>query len=436
MTIILLLILTYAYSAKSLELLIINIFVVVVVWLLGEMRKGEVYIEIFKGVNYVIFLLIPSIEYMLSIDRFAYLGLNDSVRIEATIYLLIFNLSCLFFELVKNKKKNQRSFVAINEKSILASPTILIAICLFCLLSTLYIYDFNLEAIVLRGGGRGEVEIGLEGLWFSIFNNVVRPMPLLVLIFIVHYQIKVSKVVLFAILTIGVLGLSPFSSARYLTGAIYLTLLYVIINRKSDRLKITAENIVLILLGPFLLFDLARTAGDGGLANFDYWNLLNVGHFDAFGNAIASINNVEKSWGYGVLGAVLFFVPRSIWESKPVGTGYGMMEGFGEQFKNISMPYFIEGYHNFDVMGLVVFAMIFVMVFQKLKNRVDLVLDQRKPSIYYVTLSFHIVFLFRGDLNNGVSYGVALIIACIAAENVLKLCGVKFERIRYRIVNV
>ena len=54
---------------------------------------------------------------------------------------------------------------------------------------------------------------------------------------------------------------------------------------------------------------------------------------------------------------MLFFVPRNYWLDKPVGSGYEMANHLNYTFNNISMPFLGEGYVNFGVFGVTIFAM-------------------------------------------------------------------------------
>jgi hypothetical protein len=93
---------------------------------------------------------------------------------------------------------------------------------------------------------------------------------------------------------------------------------------------------------------------------FDTFNTLN---YDAFANLMATVDYVSKndfSFGYQLLSAFLFFIPRSIWPSKPISTGElvgnYLMDDYGFKFNNLSNPMVSEGYINFGLFGVFLMA--------------------------------------------------------------------------------
>jgi len=139
-------------------------------------------------------------------------------------------------------------------------------------------------------------------------------------------------------------------------------------------------------------------------------------HFDAYENFASAVEGNFISHGEQLLGSLLFFVPRLIWSDKPVGSGYEMASQFGYQFKNISMPFLGEGYVNFGIVGVVLFAVLIGYSMAKL----DSVFGSRvrangkvnySTAIYYFMIGA-IFFLLRGDLMSSVAYiSAGLIVA-------------------------
>ena len=57
-----------------------------------------------------------------------------------------------------------------------------------------------------------------------------------------------------------------------------------------------------------------------------------------------------------VLGPFLFFIPRSIWDSKPRDTGAEIANQLGLSFQNLSAPWVLEAYANVRLLGLIVIS--------------------------------------------------------------------------------
>ena len=86
-------------------------------------------------------------------------------------------------------------------------------------------------------------------------------------------------------------------------------------------------------------------------------------HYDAFSNVLATLEYVEIngiSFGYQLLGVILFFIPRSIWVSKPTSTGEligeYLMNTTPRDYSNLSNAIVSEGYINLGIIGVVLFG--------------------------------------------------------------------------------
>ena len=150
------------------------------------------------------------------------------------------------------------------------------------------------------------------------------------------------------------------------------------------------------------------------LSNFNTIN------FDAYANFLATIENVSEygySFGEQLSSAFFFFIPRSIWDTKPLTSGQYvgdyLIEKHNFWFNNISNPFVSEAYLNFGIFGIVIFAIIFGFFFSKalqlLKSE-----DYLKKIVAFF-MAIHMVYFLRGDFTNGfsqlvlVSFGIYVI---------------------------
>lgn len=128
-----------------------------------------------------------------------------------------------------------------------------------------------------------------------------------------------------------------------------------------------------------------------------------AGHYDAHQMFISVQNYVQKfgiTWGRQLLGALLFFVPRAIWTTKPVGTGHTVIAALEQfSFTNVSAPMVAEGYINFGTVGVMVFAVILGMLVREVDRRYW---ANRDPlslvRMLYPFAMFQFFFLLRGDM--------------------------------------
>jgi hypothetical protein len=135
--------------------------------------------------------------------------------------------------------------------------------------------------------------------------------------------------------------------------------------------------------------------------------------FDAYVN-LALINKLIDfegvTYGRQLLGALLFWVPRSFWTDKPFGSGWYMAETLGLPFRNISAPLPAEALINFGLFGLPFVAMLFGALIYRTDHHYFLGQNGRPPQRFQIIDCIYpfwlglVVFITRGDLLNGFAY--------------------------------
>lgn len=137
-----------------------------------------------------------------------------------------------------------------------------------------------------------------------------------------------------------------------------------------------------------------------------------AGHYDAYTTLSLTIDHVKESgvtYGRQLLGVLLFFIPRSLWPNKPIGSGAYMAESIGT-FSNISCPLPGEGYINFGLIGLIIFGILFGYAAKKID---DLYWQSELYSLrietLYPILLFMFFFMCRGDLLSSFAYLCAFV---------------------------
>ena len=151
-----------------------------------------------------------------------------------------------------------------------------------------------------------------------------------------------------------------------------------------------------------------------------------TGDYDAHQMFISIQRWVEKDGfqnGWQLLGALLFFVPRSVWPSKPLGTGRSAFVATKQHwFKNVSAPLVSEAWVNFGVVGIIVFGILLGYVTKYVDNRYWLNKDEcGMIRVIYPSLMLMFFFVQRGDLLATGSYLVAqLFIGILVHKFVVK----------------
>lgn len=136
------------------------------------------------------------------------------------------------------------------------------------------------------------------------------------------------------------------------------------------------------------------------------------GHFDSHQMFISVARYVEQfglSWGKQLLGALLFFVPRSVWPGKPEGTGHTAIVALDQfYFSNVSANLATEGYVNFGVLGVVLFACAVGILTRRFdefywRQRQDS-RENKLGDILYPFTMFMFFFMMRGDMMSSWAY--------------------------------
>lgn len=149
--------------------------------------------------------------------------------------------------------------------------------------------------------------------------------------------------------------------------------------------------------------------------------------YDAYRMLVSSLRFVKKegcTWGYQALGALLFFVPRSIWPTKPVGSGSVLIrKEFGNDFfSNVSCPLVAEGYINFGLVGVVLFGLLLGLFIQKTDDMYwENDRDFKNAFSPYYFLVFQMFFLLRGDLLSGFAYTLAFVATGFVLKKISKI---------------
>ena len=273
-----------------------------------------------------------------------------------------------------------------------------------------------------------------------LWKKFLFMVPLAGIVLCYQYHKKINKIrsnyiniifffVLFLILLLWFKN--PLIEKRNALGPIYLSLVFLFspVFFNSNLKMLSFLFFVMIIL-----FPLSSIITHSNLTLLEIYNApsllmshINVGiisdsfntlNYDAFSNIMASIDFVNKSgfsYGYQLLGSLLFFFPRSIWVSKPLSSGQlvgdHLINDYGFNFANLSNPLISESFINFGVLG-VFFTAITLSFFLNIMIRW---LNSNQPLKKFMAFYFamHLIFLLRGDFTNGFAYFIGPLLAIV-----------------------
>ena len=253
---------------------------------------------------------------------------------------------------------------------------------------------------------------------YLLYSKFIRPMPIILLVIFIYYlkknsplfnseQKMVNSFVLCILILISIFLVSPTGIARWQTATLYIPFL-IIFTKLWDKPYMMQTSLIggLFIVFPFL--DKFRSWDGYDTFNFKIdWSWLKESHFDAYQNFVRTIEVDFVTYGSQLKGALLFFIPRSIWEDKPIGSGSSLAHKMDYVFAGISMPFIGEGYVNFGLMGSLIF-MLFLGILLGNLDRVAWNLKRLNKDclfLYYYYFLFGLVFfLMRGDLINSITF--------------------------------
>ena len=224
----------------------------------------------------------------------------------------------------------------------------------------------------------------------------------------------------------------PLTMTRFLEAAIVIN--YICLTLRRQRMTSLWLLLVFwlgfIVAMPFLnLFRLSSVQGAdyGSLKQQTLQSVVTGGDFDAYMMMVATVSFGQKpdsiTMGRQLVGNVLFFVPRNMWPDKPGGSGTLAVQNTVLNFYNLSEPLPAEGYVNFGVLGVMLFAGGFSWILGGLDKRywTDMAwADRMRPNLLAITyplLVGLVIFIMRGSLLASFAYSMGLVGACWISLN-------------------
>jgi len=254
----------------------------------------------------------------------------------------------------------------------------------------------------------------------TIISSVIQVFSLLNFLLILEYYLRVQKNfvrLLYLLLQFLVLIIvcNPISSPRNLVGVVFTSIALVLFKfqPKIIRFAIALTPIFFVLIFPIL--DFFRYSKSGGLhKKIGIGQLSTNQDYDAFQqlcNTVAHVNVGGFQKGKQILGFFLLFIPRTIWQGKPVPTGPFVAGSLNFEFTNVSSPLPAEGFIDFGIIGVVLYAFCFGLIISKLDNLVRLsIIDNNSFTKigYFAFLSSYSIIVLRGSL---MGVGAAIFVA-------------------------
>ena len=347
--------------------------------------------------------------------------LNDNVIIKTNLVIMLFIVTVIFSKRLIRRKEYYNIINFKNEEKVLK-----LGFYLSVLISVFIIYKTGLHNLFSRSTNYIE---DLNQISSLIIKNTLSIFPIATIAMNFIYKKKrghfYNKFQFVIILILGLVINFPTSMARFKMAAIYLGLFLILKTNFKNKYVFK----ILIIFGLLFIFPLINIFRHNTFADLLTMqiNMPNPvedflkGDFDSYSMLARTLLYTESNgltFGRQLTGNILFFVPRSIWANKPIGSGAHIARYLNWKFTNVSCPFIGEGYINFGIIGVIIFAIVFINIIQRTTFRYEYILrnNTKRIALLEMTYPFSLGFTFfimRGDLLSSLSYLIGFLIPFI-----------------------
>lgn len=355
------------------------------------------------------------------INQQTYIYVNVLIIVIYFFYDIFYSF---YYKTIKVKINESESVSFTTDNSKLLK---LILLSLFATLVTVFLYRDSLILLFFR-------EYKIEGQLLKrtteidssalnlLISFLIRPIPLIVLIFfkLFNFKNKFTEAFLWILVLISNF---PLALARFYVAGMYIPIFLIYFHKQIFKPFVVPLVLILSVLLIFPFLNQGRT-----LTSFEDFKFgLNIemfiqGHFDSYQNFARVIQFNTITYGRQLVGVILFFIPRSIYPEKPIGSGGFIAEEYGLDFDHISMNYFGEGFLNFGFIGIMIFIIMIAYLNAKLDKLSDNQMFFNNPlfkTIYYIYLGM-MIFNLRGDLISSVAFSSGLLFCAFIIYKLIK----------------
>jgi len=216
---------------------------------------------------------------------------------------------------------------------------------------------------------------------------------------------------------------NPLTSHRAWFGTVVLSSLFVLIpwrNRWSSAAWVYGLVTMFVVIFPYAdLFRLTVQARVSGIKiqslasqlvdNGDYAS------FQQMANAVLYVGDEGFSKGRQFLGSMLVFVPRKIWENKPLDTADLVAGHIGYAYKNLEMPLWGELYIDGGLIAVILGFALYGYLLARIERRYEFTMPHQSSVIAVITpvYAVHQMFLIRGDLMSAFGWLLPILACCV-----------------------
>ncbi len=397
--------------------------------------------RIVEGIFYIFVYVFLGITPLIQINNYKYPWpgyYSDNLLFFAGVVII---LGILGYEigLYLGNKTNQKSLKLKQTKITINLPLL----CTVSLISFLVsIYNFGGVGNLFLD--RNSMNSLLEKTDLLISSSLLR-VPVFISLCLIFLLLKKesknqnkSKFILYILavlfIILNIIASNPISTPRFWMGTLFLGVTFLIIKWGKNTILFIIAFTLITLLYIFPNADIFSRNRVGGIklkSSGIIDSLATSGDFDAFQQLLNTIEFVSVSgisWGKQFLGTLFFWLPRSIWEGKPIGSGALVASGVGYDYTNLSSPMWAEFYINFGLLGVFILFILYGWICSVLQEKFIHALINNSININRIFIpifSAYQLFLLRGELQSTFPYLVVILSFTILGSYKLKVKLIK-----------
>jgi len=168
---------------------------------------------------------------------------------------------------------------------------------------------------------------------------------------------RFQGIALLTALVLMIFLVNPFSNPRFVALSAVVGLLFGILRVGSTgRRALVAIGTALgmLFIYPLSTFFKKSTTANIDAVGIDTFTGIDFDGYQTTINALSYVQMRGISWGEHIIAAVGFFIPRAIWESKPLPASIDVSAARGYLFQNLSLPVWAEFYVDLGFVGMLV----------------------------------------------------------------------------------
>lgn len=214
---------------------------------------------------------------------------------------------------------------------------------------------------------------------------------------------------------VNVIFNNPLSATRFMSFSVLLAIVLCLVDLRSLRRRLLFTGAM--VGGLALVYPLANL-----FRNQSSRSRLRLGldayytfDFDGFQQTVNTVYYVDAhghTWGHHTISALLFWVPRSIWEGKALPAGIAVADARGYDFQNLALPLWAEMYLEYSWIGVALLMFCFGLV----ARRLDLVIQRQVTSGAAVVATLFAALqigLLRGPIGAQIPFAAAAVVIAL-----------------------